>query len=151
MNRALALLLLGFLASAVPRSAAQAPAGQQTPPPAGAPAQQPAPPDAAGPPAQPPPTPGTQAPKEEGAPLSKLGLSEDQKKQIHEIHKQTDEKVQEVRGNSALTEQQQRQQIRQLRRGANQQVESVLTPEQRQKYDAWRRAQRQHHHHGQPA
>ena len=140
------LLILGIALAAAPGLAAQNPGGQQAPqPPAPPPAQQPAAPPAGGAPAESPARPGAQMPNEEGAPLNRLGLSEDQKKQIHEIRKETEKQIQEVRGNTSLAEQQQRQQIRQLRRNALQQVEGVLTPEQREKYDAWRRAQRQHH------
>jgi periplasmic protein CpxP/Spy len=89
-------------------------------------------------------TPPPAAEPEEGAPLSKLGLSNDQKKQIHAIRRQAQEQVQAVRNNSALTPQQQTHQIRQIRRKALQQVEGVLTPEQREKYDAWIRSHRRH-------
>lgn len=150
MNTRLAHAFLGMAVAATAALAAPQTPVQQNPPPAAAPAQQPAPPSAGAEPAQQSGAPEAQNPKEQGAPLSRLGLSEDQKKQIHDIHKQTDQQVEEVRNNTSLTEQQQRQQIRQLRRGANQQVESVLTPEQREKYDAWRRAQRQHRRRPQP-
>lgn len=150
MNRRLALGMLGIVAGAglllaAQGHAAQNPAGQQGPPAAAPPPQQPPAPGAGGAPAQPPARPGAQLPNEEGAPLNKLGLSDEQKKQIHEIRKQTEKQIQDVRGNTSLTEQQQRQQIRQLRRGAHQQVEGVLTPDQREKYNAWLRAQRQRH------
>jgi Spy/CpxP family protein refolding chaperone len=104
------------------------------------------------PPTQAPPAPGTsaeqpQAQPEEGAPLSRLGLSDDQKKQIHSIRKQAQEQVQAVRKDTTLTPQQQTQQIRQIRRNELQQVEGVLTPEQREKYQAWRQA---HHRRRRP-
>jgi len=127
MNRRLALLALGaaLVAAPAPNLFGQQPAPA---PPSQPPAQQPA--------QQPP------AEAEEGAPLSKLGLSEDQKKQIHSIRKQSQEQVQAVRKDTSLTPQQQMQQIRKIRRNELQQVEGVLTPEQREKYEAWRRTHR---------
>ena len=135
MNRTLALIALGAVYAAAPALLAQGAGGQQQPPPPAqnspaqspqaAPAQQPAPPAAA---------PG------EGSPLSQLGLSDDQKKQIHKIRKQAQDQVQAIRKDTSLTEQQQTTQIRQVRRNQIQQVDEVLTPEQREKYDAWRKA-----------
>ena len=92
------------------------------------------------PPAQTPPAQQPAAEPEEGAPLSRLSLSDDQKKQIHSIRKQAQEQVQVVRKDTTLTPQQQTQQIRQIRRNELQRVECVLTPEQFEKYQTWRRA-----------
>ena len=126
MRRYFVFLSLAAAIGATRTIAAQNSGGQQPPPPApSAPAQ-----PAARPPAEP----------EEGAPLNKLGLSDDQKRQIHGIRKKSQQQVQAVRSDTSLTPQQQAQQTRQIRRKANQQVESVLTPDQREKYDAWRRA-----------
>jgi len=137
MTRTLALIFLGAALAAAPSLFAQGSGGQQ-PPPASNP---PAPSPQAAPPQQqsaPPPA----AEPEEGAPLSKLGLSDDQKKQIHSIRQQAQSQVQAVRSDTSLTPQQQTQQIRLIRRKAAQQVDGVLTPEQRQKYDEWRKAHR---------
>jgi periplasmic protein CpxP/Spy len=134
MKRHFGFLCLALAFGVLPMLRAENWGGQQAPaqpasapsqPAAGAPAQQPAQPPAAQP--------------EEGAPLSKLGLSEDQKKQIHRIRKNSQQQVQAVKSDSSLTPEQQAQQTRQIRRKANQQVESVLTPEQRERYEAWRR------------
>jgi len=114
-----------FLAQAP--SPAQQPAPAQQPPPQAAPAQQPA------------------APPEQGAPLSKLGLSDEQKKQIHKIRRDAEEQVQAIKKDTSLTEQQQTTQIRQVRRNQIQQVDEVLTPEQREKYDAWRKSHLRRH------
>jgi Spy/CpxP family protein refolding chaperone len=141
MNSKLALLALGAVFIAAPwlvpqrrgaaccalLFAAQQPAPAQNAPAPGTSAQQP------------------QAQPEEGAPLSKLGLSDDQKKQIHSIRKQAQDQVQTVRKDTSLTPQQQMQQIRQIRRNELQQVEGVLTPEQREKYAAWRQSHRRRH------
>ncbi len=111
---------------------AESPGGQQPPPQA---PSTPSPPAASAP-----------AQAEEGAPLSKLGLSDDQKKQIHGIRKNSQRQVQAVKSNASLTPQQQAQQVRQIRRAAMQQVDGVLTPEQREKYDAWRRSHLRRRH-----
>ena len=129
----LCFIFLGLAAAMwVPRtSGAQNPGGQQPAPQAPAAPAQPA--------AQQPAQPQASEPQE-GAPLNKLGLSDDQKRQIHGIRKKAQQQVQAVRSDTSLTPQQQAQQVRQIRRKANQQVEGVLTAEQREKYDAWRRA-----------
>lgn len=126
MTRTLALIALGAALAAAPSFLARGVGAQQQPAPNAPAQQQPAPPPAAEP--------------EQGAPLNKLGLSDEQKKQIHDIRQQAQEQVQAVRKDTSLTPQQQTQQIRQIRRKALQQVEGVLTPEQREKYNAWRRA-----------
>ena len=135
-------LQFGFLCLAVAIGGplmlrAQSPGGQQPPPQApGVPTR-----PSASAPAQPP-----AAQAEEGAPLSKLGLSDEQKSQIHGIRKNSQRQVQAVKSNASLTPQQQAQQVRQIRRTAMQQVDGVLTPEQREKYDAWRRSHQRRHH-----
>jgi Spy/CpxP family protein refolding chaperone len=138
MKRALSFLSLGgLLVCAALR--AQTPGGQQppaAPPPQDAPSQ-----PAAGTPTQPP-----AATPEAGAPLSKLGLSDEQKKQIHNIRKEAQQQVQAVHNNTSLTQQQQAQQVRQIHHSSAQQVDGVLTPEQRAQYDAYRKAQRRPHH-----
>ena len=133
MNRKLALIALGAVTMTAPALFARGSGGQQPP--------------AQNPPAQSPPAPAGQQPatppaaqSEEGAPLSKLGLSDDQKKQVHKIRKQAQEQVQAIKKDTSLTEQQQNLQIRQVRRNEMQQVDGVLTPEQREKFDAWRKA-----------
>jgi protein CpxP len=135
MNRKLALLAVGgalLIATAV--LAQGSPSGQQPAP--QAPAQQPS-------------TPGAAAPNQ-GAPLGKLGLSDDQKKQIHDIRQQTQQHIESVRNDSSLSPQQKRDKIRELHRTADQSIDGVLTPEQRKKYDAWRKAHRRHHRHPPP-
>jgi len=131
----LAILIACFLNTS--NLCAQGAGGQQPQPaqPQSAPSQ-----PAAGTPAQTPP------PADAGAPLSRLDLSPDQKKQIHTIRKEAQQQVQKVRSDTSLTPQQQTQQIRQIRRSAAQQVDGVLTPEQKTKYDAWRKAHQRPHH-----
>ena len=152
MTRSLALIFLGAALAAPPCTAccmaapslfAQGSGGQQLPPVSNPPAQSPqaAPPEQSAPPPA--------AEPEEGAPLNRLGLSDDQRKQIHSIRRDAESQVQAVRADTSLTPQQQTQQIRQIRRKALQQVEGVLTPEQREKYQAWRKSR--HHHRPAPA
>src|SRR5271168_308654 len=136
MKRAVFLFSLGALLVSATAMRANGQNGQQPPP------AQPPPP--ASPTAQPPATPP--AAEEPGAPLNKLGLSDDQKKQIHDIRKQSQQQVQDVHSDTSLTQQQQTQQIRQIRHKAAQQVDGVLTPDQRAKYDAWRKAHQRAHH-----
>jgi len=128
MIRTLALIALGAASMAVPCTGWCGAAPAQNPPaqPQPAPAQPPA--------AQP----------TEGAPLHQLNLSDDQKKQVHNIRKQAEEQVQAIRKDSSLTEQQKTIQIRQVRRNQIQQIDEVLTPEQREQYDAWRKAHARH-------
>jgi periplasmic protein CpxP/Spy len=134
MKPTFSLLSLSLLFTCGVAFAAQAPAGQQPAP--GAPAQQPAQQPAGQP----------QAAPDQGTPLNKLDLSNDQKKQIHEIRRQSQQQVATVRGDTSLTQQQQAQQVRQIRHKASQQVDSVLTPDQLARYEAWRKShQRQHH------
>ena len=144
MTRCCALFVLGAALVAAPSLLAQGTGGQQTPPASNPPAQSPQ----AAPPAQPSAPPPAAEP-EEGAPLARLGLSDGQKKEIHSIREQAQSQVQAVRNDTSLTPQQQTQQIRQIRRKALQDVEGVLTPEQREKYQAWRKSR--HHHRRAPA
>jgi Spy/CpxP family protein refolding chaperone len=139
MKRTRSFAILGTLLLFVTALRAQSPSGQQPP--------------AAPPPSTPAQSPPPAAEPEAGAPLSKLDLSNDQKKQIHNIRKESQQEVQKVRSDTSLTQQQQTQQIRQIRHSATQKVEGVLTPDQRAKYDAWHKAhQRQHHaSHQQPS
>jgi len=145
MKRYFGFLCLAVAIGGPPALRAENRSGQQPAAPAPSAPSQPAAGAPAHPPAQPP-----AAQPEEGAPLGKLGLSDDQKKQIHGIRKKSQQQVLAVNSNTSLTPQQQAQQVRQIRRTANQQVEGVLTPDQREKYDAWRRAHQRRHHPPQP-
>ncbi len=154
MNRKLRLLALGAALAAAPALLAQSRGAAccalllaQQPP---APAPN-APPQPSQKPPQQQPAPPRTAEPDAGAPLSKLGLSDDQMKQIHTFRQQAQEQVQAARKDASLTPQQQTQQIREIRHKAHQQVEGVLTPEQREKYDAWRRAHQRRRHGPPPA
>ena len=138
MSRSLALIALGAALAAAPALLAQGTGGQQPPAP-----NPPAPsPHAAPPPQSAPPS---AAEPEEGEPLSKLGLSDEQKKQIHSIRRQAQDQVQAVKNDASLTSQQQTRQIRQIRRTEFQQMDAVLTPGQREQFEAWRKSRHQHH------
>ena len=92
------------------------------------------------------PAPGTAQPAT-GAPLGKLNLNDDQKKQIHEARQDAQQQIEAVRKDTSLTPQQRHQKIREIRSAENQKIDAALTPEQREKYDAWRQAKRGHRHH----
>jgi len=145
MKRYFGFLCLAVAIGGLAMRGAENSGGQQQPPQTPSAPSQPAAGAPSHPPAQSP-----AAQPEEGTPLSKLDLSDDQKKQIHGIRKKSQQQVQAVKGNTSLTPQQQAQQVRQIRRTANQQVEGVLTPDQREKYEAWRRAHQRRHHPPQP-
>lgn len=134
MTRKLAIIALGAVSVAAPALLTQAGGGQQAPPAQNPPAQAP-PPAAPGPGQQPGGAPGAQGQRE--GPLSQLNLTDQQKKEIHKIRQQAEEKVQAIRKDTSLTQQQQMVQIRQVRRKQREEVEAVLTPEQREQYEAW--------------
>jgi len=139
-------LCLGVAMFGLPMRGTQSPGNQLPPPPPAS--SSPATPAASSPAQQPAQQPGAHPPAaqpDEGGPLTKLGLSDQQKSQIHGIRQKSQEQVQAVKSDTSLSPQQQSQQIRQIRHKANQQVESILTPEQREKYDAWRRAHERRH------
>jgi Spy/CpxP family protein refolding chaperone len=136
--------VLGWMLLFPAGSGAQgSPGGQQAapPPPSASVPQQPAP-------AQTPPAPGAAQPVQ-GAPLGKLNLSDDQKKQIHTARRQAQQQVETVKNDPSLTPEQKREKIHQIRRDESAAIDNTLTPEQREKYDAYRRAR--HHHRRHPS
>ena len=60
----------------------------------------------------------------------RLNLTADQKTQMHNIHAQTKAKMDEL-SKQSLTRQQFREQAAQIRQAQHQQIDSILTPEQR--------------------
>ena len=59
-----------------------------------------------------------------------LNLTEDQKAKVQALFQSERTQVQAVRSNTALSEEQKKQQVRELRRNDHQQLLSILTPEQ---------------------
>ena len=83
-----------------------------------------------------------QKPAQKGGALEGLNLTDDQKAQIQQIHKDTKAKVEAVSADSTLSADQKVEKTRQLRRAAHMQVRKVLTPEQRQAMRERARARR---------
>jgi periplasmic protein CpxP/Spy len=71
-----------------------------------------------------------------------LNLTDDQKAQMKKIHQEAKAQIEAVNSDSSLSADQKQAKIHGIRRGSHQQVEAMLTPEQRQKMRAWHRAHR---------
>ena len=78
------------------------------------------------------------APAQNSASGPDLNLTDEQKSQFQQIHKDTEAQIKAIQDNSSLTAAQKEQQIRQLREEARKQEEALLTPEQKQILDKWR-------------
>jgi|SRR5271154_830388 len=83
-----------------------------------------------------------QKPAQKGGALADLNLTDDQKAQIQQIHKDTKAKVEAVNGDSTLTADEKLAKAKALRMAAHRQVAKVLTPEQRQAMRERARARR---------
>lgn len=70
------------------------------------------------------------------------GISGEAMKSRRSITENAKSRMQQVEQDTSLTPQQQRQQIREIRRNAKQQLEKVLTPEQRQDLQQCQRARK---------
>ncbi len=74
-----------------------------------------------------------------------LNLTDDQKAKLLPILQSQDQQFKAVHDNSSLTQEQRRDQIRQIQQSTQPQIQSVLTPEQRQKFAQLKEEhQRQH-------
>ena len=62
-----------------------------------------------------------------------LNLTSDQQIQVEAIHKQTAEAMKALRNDTSLTDDQRRAKGRELRKSTEEQVDAILTPEQRTK------------------
>ncbi len=116
------LSLAGLLLAATlaPTTFAQAPAQDQSAPPA---ATQPAP----------------EARKHGDGMLAGLNLTDDQKAQIKQIHQDAKAKADAVRADNTLSDADKQVKVKAIHRGAKKQVRGVLTPEQRQQLRAQRK------------
>jgi Spy/CpxP family protein refolding chaperone len=95
-------------------------------------AQQPAPPDATTPP-PPPHQRHAPNPHQQAVHLSKvLNLTPDQTAKLEPILADRDQKMEAIHSNGQLTQQEVRQQMMEVRRSTQQQLETVLTPDQMQ-------------------
>lgn len=72
-----------------------------------------------------------------------LGLTDQQKEQLRQIRQQHVQQIQAIRNDPALTPQQKAERIREHNRTMNQQVRSVLTPEQYQRWQEHRQQRQQ--------
>lgn len=71
-----------------------------------------------------------------------LGLTDQQKEQLRQIRQQHVQQIQAIRNDSSLTRQQKAERIREHNRTLNQQVRSVLNPEQ---YQRWQQHRQERH------
>jgi Spy/CpxP family protein refolding chaperone len=69
-----------------------------------------------------------------------LNLTDDQKAQMKKIHQDAKAQIEAVNSDSSLSADQKQAKIQGIRRQTHKQVESILTPEQKQQERAWRRA-----------
>ena len=65
--------------------------------------------------------------------INDLDLSKQQKKEIKKYKKSNKVKVAEIKNNTALTEQQKKDQLMQVRNERHDKLETILTPEQKEK------------------
>ena len=72
-----------------------------------------------------------------------LKLSEDQNKKWHEIEEQFRSKMKSVRKDEALATEEKKEQLKTLNKERMEQINAVLTPEQRQK---WNQMKKEAHH-----
>jgi Spy/CpxP family protein refolding chaperone len=71
-----------------------------------------------------------------------LGLTDQQKEQLKQIRQQHVQQIQAIRNDDSLTRQQKAERIREHNRTMNQEVRSVLTPEQ---YQRWQEHRQERH------
>jgi len=80
---------------------------------------------------------GPNAPRD---PLAKLNLTDDQKNQVQTVMQKTREDVKTIKENAALTPEQKGQQIQAARQSSDEQMKTILTPEQYQKFEEMKAA-----------
>jgi periplasmic protein CpxP/Spy len=76
----------------------------------------------------------------QGAP--DLGLTEQQKEQLKQVRQRHVEQIQAIRNDESLTRRQKAERIREHNRNMNQEVRSVLTPDQ---YQRWQQHRQERH------
>jgi len=69
-----------------------------------------------------------------------LNLTDDQKAQMKKIHQDAKTQIEAVNNDSSLSADQKQAKIQGIHRETHKQVESILTPAQKQQQRAWRRA-----------
>jgi protein CpxP len=70
--------------------------------------------------------------------MEKLNLTEQQKQQMAEMRKQHRAKLDALRDDTSLTPEQKREQMRAYREQFQQEMQSILTPEQRKQMHEWK-------------
>jgi Spy/CpxP family protein refolding chaperone len=76
----------------------------------------------------------------EGPARPDLNLTDDQKAQMKKFHQDAKAQIDAVNSDSSLSADQKQAKIQEIHRATHKQVESILTPSQRQQMRAWRRA-----------
>ena len=75
-------------------------------------------------------------------PLEKLNLTADQKSQVQTIMQKTRADIKTIRENPALSPEQKDQQIQAIKQATDEQMKSILTPEQHQKFEEMKAARK---------
>ena len=68
--------------------------------------------------------------------VKQLHLTKEQKKQMKSFHRSTKQKKNAIENNTSLTEQQKKDQLAQLKNEKHTKLETILTPEQKEKMKA---------------
>jgi Spy/CpxP family protein refolding chaperone len=76
----------------------------------------------------------------EGPARPELNLTDDQKAQMKKFHQDAKSQIEAVNNDSSLSADQKQAKIQGIHRETHKQVESILTPSQKQQMRAWRRA-----------
>jgi Spy/CpxP family protein refolding chaperone len=76
-----------------------------------------------------------------------LGLNADQKSQIKQIRQNEKQQIQTVKADNSLNKDQKKAKIKDIRQNSTSQINSLLTPEQQQKFAQRRANHRKHHKH----
>lgn len=71
-----------------------------------------------------------------------LGLSDDQTTQVKAIYQDSQTKMETLRSNSSLSQDDRRSQMMDIRKGENDKINALLTPDQKTKYAAWEQQMR---------
>ena len=85
-----------------------------------------------------------------------LGLTDEQKKQMEQLHQDQKARLDALRNDTSLTQDQKREQMRAIRQEAHTRMNSILTPEQQEKMRKFhaehkgRMGGRREHRHGPP-
>ena len=79
-----------------------------------------------------------------------MGLTEDEKKQVHPLLQKARAELKSLKADTTMDKKQKRQQVMAIRQNTNEQLKSILTPEQFQKLQALKE-ERKSEHKGRPS